>query len=760
MNVQSLVALEAGLSEPPTREHRPALPDLSANVVARVSHPVAQGPSLANSGPNVAIAGPGFSEKVAFAGLADSAVAASVRPSVEPPDPWIAAGPNHIVQAVNDVLRFSTRAGAKLADVPMATFFLEPGTEQGDSDPRVVYDAGHQRWLASEVSWDCSAGHVRIAVSGTSDPTAGWLVWDFAFAGLLPDYPGLGSSSDKIVFTTNIFSGTCSPGPLVRASIYAIDWAAVLAGGSITATGLTPVVGAFTWRAAANLTSEAPIHLVARGPANEVLYGEIIGTNAGANLAITTTDLTTAGTVPAFADPPQPRDPYGPFGPQAVDARPTDAVWQANHLWFVSTYPYSCDGGVTFQDTVRLTQLGTSGTLTKEQDFLIGQCGVDAWMGGIGLSQDGSLFATYTESNASTYASLFASFRAPLSPLNQMDGSRLLAAGQAGYKGVRWGDYVGVATDPLDPQAVWQAGEYANANGSWSTRVSMLAAYEVPDAPGAVTGVPHNASVQVQWTAPIWDGGTPITDYAATANPSGNTCTTTGTTCTVTGLTNGTAYIFAVTATNGVGTGPASSPSAAVVPRTVPGAPMAASALSRNASALVAWSAPSSNGGATITSYTAISAPGLKTCTTSGLSCTVPGLTNGVAYTFTVKATNVAGSGPASSPTTSVVPAPRVTRLSGPDRFATAAAISAATFAPGADVAYIANAFNFPDALAGAAAAGTIKGPVLLAAIGLPLNPATIAELTRLQPKRIVVLGGPGVISNAVKAALEAYTGP
>ncbi|HXX61486.1 MAG TPA: hypothetical protein VEI48_09380, partial [Candidatus Sulfotelmatobacter sp.] len=44
-----------------------------------------------------------------------------------------------------------------------------------------------------------------------------------------------------------------------------------------------------------------------------------------------------------------------------------------------------------------------------------------------------------------------------------------------------------------------------------------------------------------------------------------------------------------------------------------------------------------------------------------------------------------------------------VTRLSGPTRFQTAAAISAHTFpVPGsADVAYIANAFNFPDALGG-----------------------------------------------------------
>jgi putative cell wall-binding protein len=99
-----------------------------------------------------------------------------------------------------------------------------------------------------------------------------------------------------------------------------------------------------------------------------------------------------------------------------------------------------------------------------------------------------------------------------------------------------------------------------------------------------------------------------------------------------------------------------------------------------------------------------------------------------------------------------------VTRLAGSSRFGTAAAISAATFGPGVDVAYIAYAYNFPDALAGAAAAGTVKGPVLLANTTGPLDPATAAELTRLQPKRIVVLGGTGVISDAVKTALQAYT--
>ncbi len=98
-----------------------------------------------------------------------------------------------------------------------------------------------------------------------------------------------------------------------------------------------------------------------------------------------------------------------------------------------------------------------------------------------------------------------------------------------------------------------------------------------------------------------------------------------------------------------------------------------------------------------------------------------------------------------------------VVRYAGADRFATAAAISAATFAPGVPVAYIATAFNFPDAVAGAAAAGTVKGPVLLVAPTGAINTATATELTRLKPAKIIVLGGTSVVSDAVASALVPF---
>ena len=607
VNVRALVRATGGADGvAPARKHAPALPSPLSSRPWPGPVVGLPGPAWAGAAPRVAVSGPGFSEKVAFAGLADAATPASPGPVIEPPDPWVAAGPNHVVQAVNTTLRFSTRLGTQTAQVPLASFFVEPLTEVGDSDPRVLYDAVHSRWLASEVSWDCATGHVRLAVSNTDDPTAGWLVWDFAFPGSLPDYPGLGLSTDKIVFTTNRFAGTCTSGAFKGASVFALDWTAVLAGGSISAATWTPVPGAFTWRPAANLTSEATIHLVAMGPAYEVLYAEITGTNAGATIAIATTDLTTAGIVSAFAPPPIPSDPLGPMGPVAVDARPTDAVWQAGHLWFVSTYPASCDFGASYEDAVRVTELGTSGPTALIQDFLLGTCGFDDYLGGVGLSQAGDLFAVYTESNASSFASLIGAFQGPLSSPNQIDGSQLLASGQAGYKGTRWGDYVGVAMDAVDPHAVWQADEYSNLAGSWSTRASMLIVDQHPDAPSAVSAVPSNNSAQVSWLAPAWDGGTPITGYTVTASPDPLTCTTTGAlSCTVSGLTNGTPYTFTVTAANSVGTSPASAASAPVTP-TAPLAPPTAAitpiATFRVSTSIpVSWSAVS--GSAAVTAY-------------------------------------------------------------------------------------------------------------------------------------------------------------
>ena len=116
-----------------------------------------------------------------------------------------------------------------------------------------------------------------------------------------------------------------------------------------------------------------------------------------------------------------------------------------------------------------------------------------------------------------------------------------------------------------------------------------------------------------------------------------------------------------------------------------------------------------------------------------------------------VAAAGLAASLPAQAAT------PTVDRLSGANRYATSAAVSKASFAPGVPVAYVATGASFPDGLAGSAVAGRDRGPLLLVtASGIPSEVRT--ELERLTPQRIVILGGTGAVSSAVATALDGYT--
>ncbi len=87
-----------------------------------------------------------------------------------------------------------------------------------------------------------------------------------------------------------------------------------------------------------------------------------------------------------------------------------------------------------------------------------------------------------------------------------------------------------------------------------------------------------------------------------------------------------------------------------------PSAPQSVSAAAAKSSAVVSWSAPSSDGGSAITSYVATSHPSSRTCTTTGTTCTVSGLVNGTSYTFTVVARNKVGASTSSLPSKSVTP--------------------------------------------------------------------------------------------------------
>ena len=99
-----------------------------------------------------------------------------------------------------------------------------------------------------------------------------------------------------------------------------------------------------------------------------------------------------------------------------------------------------------------------------------------------------------------------------------------------------------------------------------------------------------------------------------------------------------------------------------------------------------------------------------------------------------------------------------VDRIAGADRYSVATTISAQAYPDGADVVFIANGLNYPDALSAGPAATFSGGPLLL--VDPKSIPTVVAqELQRLQPSHIVVTGGTASVSAAVYAQLEGFPG-
>lgn len=213
----------------------------------------------------------------------------------------------------------------------------------------------------------------------------------------------------------------------------------------------------------------------------------------------------------------------------------------------------------------------------------------------------------------------------------------------------------GCGSDPT-ARATMNAGKtvmvWTDTPGTGSATIQIYTkSAGLPGAPTIGTVTPENDEAKVSFTPPASNGGSAVTGYTVTpyinGTATGSAASGSKSPISVKGLTNGTQYTFTVTATNKIGTGPASNPSnPPVTPATKPGVPTIGIVTAGSGQATVNFSAPQSDGGSPITGYSVNSNPkgGVDSNTNStSLSHKVTNLKSGKKYTFTVTATNAVG---------------------------------------------------------------------------------------------------------------------
>ena len=502
----------------------------------------------------------------------------------------------------------------------------------GAGDPVVLYDQIANRWVISQFAGVSVPTDECVAVSTTSDATGSYNRYGFHLGTNFFDYPKLSVWPDAYYMSMNVFnsSGTAFLGPqpfaFNRAAMLAGSPATLITpgitGGSSEETYLPsdldgntlPPAGApntfVEWPSGSPLAHKVfHFHVDFATPANSTFTLFTTVPAAG----FTQLCPITRGCVPepngssldAIADRLMFRLAYRNFG---------------DHESVVGNYTVS-SGGVAGIRWFELRNV-TSGPVTMFQQSTYQPDTTWRWMGSAAMDRNGNMAIGYSASSSTVVPALRYAGRLATDPLNTLaQGEALLFAGLGSQTGTsnRWGDYSDLTIDPVDDCTFWYTNEYYPSGSSqfnWRTRIGSFKfatcggggptptptntptntptstntptptatptatntptqtptqqGITVPSAPQNLTAVPaRGKGVQLNWSPPASNGGSPITGYRIYRGTSSGGEVFLTSVGNVTSFKDnqtvrGQTYYYIITAVNAVGEGPFSNEASAV----------------------------------------------------------------------------------------------------------------------------------------------------------------------------------------------------
>ena len=450
-----------------------------------------------------------------------------------PPDPIGAVGPDHLVSIVNASIEWHSRAGIKqhsqglgsgVSGTSLDSFFAPLIPVNFLFDPKVIYDQHAGRFVVVALErQDVTRGdpvdtsRILLAVSDDTDPNGTWYfhaINSMVNLGGLDrwaDYPGFSVDEEAVYITNNMFAFGLGGSGYGGSLLWIVDKG--LGSGGFYDGGATGVAvyDAVDLSGAATGTQFQPAHVFGAGgvpgvgnPGTFLVAYSGLSNGIQEVLSIIRVDdpLGISGG-PVFSHQfvgvGHIDDPFLPMpdAPQAGtatlvetnDRRALQAVWRDNSLWTTAqVVPVSgVDAG---QATAHWWELDTSSlaSISVVQQGDVGgediAPGTHTFFPSIAVDGNGNMGIGFAASAPTIFPSAAYTGRLSSEPPGTVQPTEILAMGQDVYVRTfgtgrnRWGDYSGIAVDPLDDMTFCAFNEYAlprgtligGEDGRWGTR--------------------------------------------------------------------------------------------------------------------------------------------------------------------------------------------------------------------------------------------------------------------------------------------------
>ncbi len=414
-----------------------------------------------------------------------------------PPDPNMAAGPNHVVQWVNTAWAVYNKLGVIQLGYPKAgnSFWSGFGGDcqtHNDGDPIIQYDAVADRWIATQFAINTPFGPYTqcFAVSTTGDPSGTYARYAYTFAddpNDLNDYPKMGVW--PVAFTG-------APRGAYFMSYNMFQFAAFFAGPKACAYDRDKMLNG---AAATQVCFQQPSTVGSILPTD--LDGKTVPATGTPNFYFDfgTNELLMWKFTPNFATPASSTftgpthiavaaftQACGSCVPQSETTQTLDTL--SDRLMYRNAYREFVDHKAVFIShsvNGNASNVGPrwyeirdpNGTPTVFQQGTFSPDGTFRWMPSIASDKAGNIALGYSASSSAMHPAIRFTGREVADPAGTMQTETNIFSGPGSQTGLaRWGDYTAMRIDPSDDCTFWYTDEYIPANGSfnWHTRIASF----------------------------------------------------------------------------------------------------------------------------------------------------------------------------------------------------------------------------------------------------------------------------------------------